>query len=185
MRSVARFGSIIMAGALALAACGGDSGNGGTAADVYVEKLCGAFAPFMTALKDVPSGADLSDGANAKQALVDYLTGAADAAGDTVKSLKGAGAPDIVNGEEGAAAVVTAFEKAEDALNALADQADGLAADDPTAIATEFTKLAADAQTALGEAMGGLEGLKSSKSDSDKMDKLFSETESCKAISGA
>src|SRR5512142_1260054 len=134
---VALVGALALA--VALAACGGSSSSG-VSAGAYVKSICQAVGPFE---KDVQSRSaqisNLSAGTSAaqgKKALQDFLSAVVADTDTAINKLKAAGTPNVKNGKQIEAAIVSAFTQLKTALSAANKSAASLPTASPQAFKT-------------------------------------------------
>ena len=157
--------AILSAAALAisLAACGG-SGSSGVTPAAYVKSVCQAIGPFEKTVQSRSQALNQSKPQNAadgKKALQTFLNEVASDTDKAVSELKAAGVPNISNGKQVSAAIVSAFTELKSALTAAAAKAGTLPTNSPTAFQAGAQALGASVQTSIGGIGTSLGNLKS------------------------
>ena len=114
-KAIAVLGALALT--VALAACGGSSSSGVSAA-AYVKSICQAVGPFekdvqtrSQAISNLGSGATAAQG---KKALQDFLAAVVADTDAAITKLKAAGTPNVNNGKTIEAAIVSCVHGAED-----------------------------------------------------------------------
>ena len=191
MRRTALTG-LVAALALVAAGCGGeDDGGSGSGAqgvepDAYAANVCGAISGWQKELQTSVStmsgkvGASSSP-ADIKKQLVSFMEAATASTQSMVTKVKGAGTPDVENGEALQRDLVKGLEDAQTAFAAARDDAKSLPENDPVAFQREAQELSATLNregTAIGQTFNGL----SDKYDSDELNEAFDKEPACKTL---
>ena len=184
--------AIVAAAALLLMGCGddgastGNGGGGGTlTAEEYAQGMCGAASNWMTALQDRNTqlqddlgGAPSGDLSAIKELMVAFLGGAVQDTETLIDEVSALSPPDVENGAQIHASVLSAFTQARDLFADARDQVDGLDPNDAAA----FTQALSDLGTTLSEAgteiaasFGGLEN--------EELGTAFDDTPACAEVS--
>jgi hypothetical protein len=147
-----------------LAACGGSSSSSGVTAGAYVKAICTAVGPFEKDVQARSSALNLSKISNpiqGKTALQGFLTAVTADTGRAVSQLKAAGSPDVTNGKQISAAIVSAFSQLQTAISQAANQANSLPTSSAAAFKTAAQALGTGIQSSIGGIGSSLSGLKS------------------------
>ena len=129
----------LVAAALVVAGCGGSSSSASSSvsASSYVKSVCTAVGTFRS---DVQSkitslgAANITTPAQGKTALQDFLSAASTSA-DAAVTMKGAGSPNVNNGKQISASLVTAFNTLSSALKQAETSTNSLSTSSKTAFA--------------------------------------------------
>ena len=151
-----------------LTACGGSSSSG-TSPQAYVKAICNAVGPFEKDVQARSSSLDLSSIKSAQQgktALQGFLTAVASDTDQAVTKLKSAGTPNVTNGKQIQAAIVSAFSQLKSALEQAAASAGSLPTSSPTAFKIAAQALGKSVQTSMSSIGGSLSGLRSAELES-------------------
>ena len=182
--------------ALFLAACSSDGSGGssggtpsgstqaeGVAPGEYIEGLCAAIVSYQEDLdsenasfQEQFSGGTPSP-AETKQALVAFLTEAADRTRKLKADVEALGTPEVDNGEQIKAAFVSAFQQVVALFAGAKEDIENLSADDPAALAEGFTSAASKLQEAGAGIGASLDNL-----SSDELGTAATDAPSCKGV---
>ncbi len=161
-KAVAALGALAVT--MALAACGGSSSSGVSAA-AYVKSICQAVGPFekdvqtrSQAISNLGSGATAAQG---KKALQDFLSAVVADTDTAINKLKAAGTPNVNNGKTIGAAIVAAFTALKTALATADKTATTLPTTSPEAFKTAAQQLGSTITTSMGGIGSSLNNLKS------------------------
>jgi hypothetical protein len=153
-----------LAVSVALAACGGSSSSG-VSAGAYVKSICQAVGPFE---KDVQARSaqisNLSSGTSAaegKKALQNFLSSVVSDTQSAINKLKAAGTPNVKNGKQIQAAIVSAFTQLKTALSAANTTAASLPTASPEAFKTAAQQLGSTITSSMSGIGSSLNNLKS------------------------
>jgi hypothetical protein len=157
-----------LVGALALsvtlAACGGSSSSG-VSAGAYVKSICQAVGPFekdvqsrSAAISNLGSGTSAAQGKKALQNFLSAVVADTDAA---INKLKAAGTPNVNNGKQIEAAIVSAFTQLKTALTTANKSAASLPTSSPQAFKTAAQQLGSTITSSMSGIGSSLNNLKS------------------------
>jgi hypothetical protein len=194
-RSIARALALLLAFSL-LAACSSDSdggsgegGDDGGSADTvtapadYAEGLCTAIGDFQTDLETqstefqeaFTSGTPSPE--DAKDTLSTFVAELSDRTQALIDEVAALGTPEVENGEEVRTALTGAFEQVVAAFDEAEADIDGLATDDPAALAEGFSEVASklqEAGTEISTSFGDLQ--------SPELDEAAADVEACSGV---
>ena len=145
-----------------LAGCGSSSSSSGVSAGAYVKSVCTAIGPFEQSVASHVSAlnpATLTNPAQGKTTLQNFLASVVMDSDKAVNELKAAGTPNVANGKAIATGIVSAFSQLKGALTQASSQASTLPTSSPAAFKTAANTLASGIQTSLngiGSSLGGL-----------------------------
>ncbi len=108
----------------------------------------------------------IKSAAEGKTALQGFLNAVAADTDTAVSKLKAAGAPDVTNGKQISAAIVSAFSQLKTALGSAATQAGSLPTSSAAAFKTAANTLGTNVRTSMSGIGSSLSGLKSSALES-------------------
>lgn len=188
--------AVAVALVLFLAACSGDgSGGSGTGASPsedraeaaapreYMEGLCAAIVTYQEDLEaenasfqEQFSGGTPSP-AETKDALVAFLTQAADRTRQLKSDVEALGTPDVADGERIKGAFVSAFQQVVALFAGAKEDVENLSTSDPAALAEGF----ASAATKLQEAGAGI-GASFDDLSSDELTTAATDAPSCQGV---
>jgi hypothetical protein len=166
MSSFRRTTATAIVAAVLLAGCGGgSSSSSGVSAAAYVKSVCTAVGTFRKDIQDKSSALSattLTNPAQGKKALQDFLAAAATGGDDAVTKLKGAGSPNVTNGKSISASIVTAFNQLSAAFKQAESSANALNTSNAAAFKTGALSVYTSIRTSLTGLLKGLSGLNSS-----------------------
>jgi hypothetical protein len=161
-KRLALLGALVLS--VALAACGGSSSSGVSAAD-YVKSICQAVGPFekdvqarSQAISNLGSGASAAQG---KKALQDFLSAVVADTDQALNKLKAAGNPNVNNGKQIETAIVQAFTTLKTALQTANKSASALPTSSPEAFKTAAQQLGSTITSSMSSIGSSLNNLKS------------------------
>jgi hypothetical protein len=134
-----------------------------------VKSICQAVGPFEKDVQTRSAALNLGtikSAADGKTALQGFLNAVAADTDTAVSKLKAAGAPDVTNGKQISAAIVSAFSQLKTALGSAATQAGSLPTSSAAAFKTAANTLGTNVRTSMGGIGSSLSGLKSSALES-------------------
>jgi hypothetical protein len=161
--SVRRTTAAAIVAAAVIAGCGGSSSSSVTPA-AYVKSVCGAVGTFK---KDIQaktaslSSTSVTNPAEGKKALQDFLSAAATGAEDTATKLKSAGTPDVSNGSKISSSLVNAFNQLASSFKQAESSANSLPTSSAAAFRTGAVAIQSSIRNSLTGLLSGLSGLQS------------------------
>lgn len=167
----------------ALAGCGGSGGSSGVSPSAFMSSLCSTVGPFEKDVQARTSALNLSSLTNAaqgKKALQDFLSAVVADTDKAVSQLKAAGIPKVTNGSQISAQLVKAFTALKTTLAAAASKAGSLPTSSPAAFKAAAQSLGTSVQTSMSSIGSSLNGLKS-----PELEKAAAKEPACKTLAGA
>jgi hypothetical protein len=152
MRTHPKLAAILVAGAFALAGCGGSSHSGVSPA-AYVRSVCTAATSWRNAIQT--AGTKLSSGVHtksltkAKAEYVTFVNSLVAATGQASSQLKSAGNPAVANGQQISSSLVRIFDRAKSTLTQAASQASTLPTSTPSAFEAAASKVVISIRASL------------------------------------
>jgi hypothetical protein len=152
MRTNAKLVAVLVAGALAVAGCGGSSSSGVSAA-AYVKSVCTAATTWRNAIQS--AGTKLSSGVNtksltkAKAEYISFVNSLVTATGQAASQLRSAGSPAVSNGKQISGSLVRIFDQAKATLAQAASQAASLPTSSPRSFETSAGKVVTSIRASL------------------------------------
>jgi hypothetical protein len=148
----------------AIAACGG-SGGSQVSASSYVSHVCSSVGTWLHGIQSSSTQMEqqMKSGAtpaSAKRALEGLASSSVADSERVVASLRGAGVPNVGNGQQIANTIVSTFERATNQLRSLQSQVSRLP-NQPQAFRAAASRLGSSLQSSLSGIGSGLQGLHS------------------------
>jgi hypothetical protein len=181
--------------AFAASGCGGggDGGNGdsasGTTADVWAASVCGALGNWVKSLQ--AGSQDLSvalqntkDLKTVKARFVSFLEDAEKSSGEMVEKVKGAGPPDVDQGEAIQEDLVTALTKVQQSFSNAVDRANELSTSSLESFSSGVGKLSQSVQDNLANTGNDFNSL-SKRYQSSELDDATDGEPACQQFSNS
>jgi hypothetical protein len=150
---------------LAVSACGSSSSSSsGVSAASYVKSVCTAVRSWATdiaARSNALNVATIKNAPQGKTAIEGFFDAAVTDTTTVVTQLKSAGTPNVTNGKQISAALVSSFGQIESALTTGRSKAAALPTSSPTAFKSAGQSLASSVRSSLSNIGSSLNGLKS------------------------
>jgi hypothetical protein len=149
-----------------LTSCGGSSKR--TSASAYVDEVCSSVGTWLHSVetRSAEFGRQLGPGSTpskAKQALEGLISSSVADSEHVVDGLRGAGTPDVPEGEKIASAVVGSFQQAASALRGVQGQIKALPTSEPHAFLTAARQIGTSVRNSLSSIGDGVSSLRSPK----------------------
>ena len=178
----------VLAIAALVSACGssgssGSSSSSGVTAAQYVKSICTAVGPFekdVAARSNKLNAAKLTNAAQGKKAVQDFLTAVSTDTDQALTKLQAAGTPNVTNGKAISTTIVSAFKQLKTAIGTALTQAKNLSTTSLQAFQKGATALGSTVQGSLGGISNSLGKLKSAD-----LEKAAAKEPACTALNGA
>jgi hypothetical protein len=165
MTSIRRISAgAVLATALVVAGCGGSSSSSSISASAYVKNVCTAVGTFRTDVQQKISSlsaANVSTPEQGKKALQDFLAAASSSADKAVTTLKGAGTPNVKNGQQISTSLVNAFNQLSSALKQAETSTNSLPTSSKAAFAAGAKSIQTNIQSSIQGMLSSLSALRS------------------------
>jgi hypothetical protein len=182
---------IVSATALAFSACGGSKGpdtgtdGGKVTAKAFAHSVCSAVLQWQADIQkrsgDVSTQLGTSpDAAKGKQVLGDFIDGIITDTDTVITKLKGAGTPDVDQGQTASDALVNAFQQVKTSLTGVRTSIDGLPTDDPVAFQQAATNLSTSISSSFDSVATSLKDVKV-----PALDDAFNADTACSSVQAA
>lgn len=178
MRSARSFSCALVFAALVSAACSSQ-----TDATTYVDGVCTALTDWQSGLETGNEALEstLSGGQptpeDTKTALVDFLSATVEGTQTMVTDIEDLGVPDVDGGDEIASTLSSALGEVVTLFQGTLDDVEGLATDDPQAMASALGELGTDiteGSAGIGTALGDL--------DTPELEEAAKDSDACQAL---
>ncbi|MGH2722434.1 MAG: hypothetical protein ACRDJO_12670 [Actinomycetota bacterium] len=165
--------------AVVAASCGG-RGGGGPTPQAWMTTLCGALVKWQGVMTDLPP-LPRDDLAAAKNVLGELLDNAVTSTDELIRTIRGAGAPDVENGAELAQGYQTALTSIRDSLDNARTKAQALDPAKPEEFGAGLTTIVTELEAATS-ALGRTFDENYRKYKSEELDNAAKEVEECNEL---
>jgi hypothetical protein len=173
----------VAASVILIAGCGSSSTKTGTVtAGAYVGQVCTSVASWLHNIQSQAGNLETRLGARpspttGKRALEEFISGALTDTESATSAMRGAGVPQVANGQKIATTLVAAFEHAQGTLKQLKSKTAALSTKNASVFSSEAKQIASSVQAlplTLGSGVAGL--------NSGELSKAASESSTCKSV---